>query len=85
VTADDLLLLLVSLGHAVQITDECRPQMWKRLLRRISFDGLRADHREPLPPDASPDTHSPVAGSRPVSRQRSSESSRETLASAMGR
>lgn len=48
VTTDDLLLLLVSLGHAVQITDECRPQMWNRLLR-ISLDGLRADHREPLP------------------------------------
>ncbi|MFB7496373.1 hypothetical protein ACFC09_17080 [Streptomyces sp. NPDC056161] len=25
VTTDDLLLLLVSLGHAVQVTDECRP------------------------------------------------------------
>ncbi|MFE0156159.1 TetR/AcrR family transcriptional regulator [Nonomuraea sp. NPDC059007] len=48
VTTDDLLLLLVSLGHAVQITDECRPQMWNRLLR-ISLDGLRADHCEPLP------------------------------------
>ncbi|MEV5537030.1 helix-turn-helix domain-containing protein [Saccharopolyspora shandongensis] len=56
VTTDDLLLLLVSLGHAVQLTDECRPQMWNRLLR-ISLDGLRADHREPLPADASPDTH----------------------------
>jgi len=44
VTTDDLLLLLVSLGHAVQVTDECRPQMWHRLLR-ISLDGLRADHR----------------------------------------
>ena len=42
VTTDDLLLLLVSLGHAVQVTDECRPQMWHRLLR-ISLDGLRAD------------------------------------------
>ncbi|RDI44725.1 TetR/AcrR family transcriptional regulator [Nocardia mexicana] len=48
VTADDLLLLLVSLGHAVQITDECRPHMWRRLLR-ISLDGLRADLVEPLP------------------------------------
>ncbi|MEV6276813.1 helix-turn-helix domain-containing protein [Nocardia sp. NPDC051832] len=45
VTADDLLLLLVTLGHAVQITDRCRPHMWHRLLR-ISLDGLRAD----LPP-----------------------------------
>jgi AcrR family transcriptional regulator len=49
VTADDLLLLLVSLGHAVQITDDCRPQMWHRLLH-ISLDGLRAEHREPLTP-----------------------------------
>ncbi|MEV0050475.1 helix-turn-helix domain-containing protein [Saccharopolyspora shandongensis] len=56
VTTDDLLLLLVSLGHAVQLTDECRPQMWNRLLR-ISLDGLRADHREPLPTDTAPDTH----------------------------
>ncbi|WP_020672438.1 TetR/AcrR family transcriptional regulator [Amycolatopsis nigrescens] len=48
VTTDDLLLLLVSLGHAVQITDECRPQLWHRLLH-ISLDGLRADHHEPLP------------------------------------
>lgn len=48
VTTDDLLLLLVSLGHAVEFTDECRPQMWHRLLR-ISLDGLRAEHREPLP------------------------------------
>jgi AcrR family transcriptional regulator len=53
VTTDDLLLLLVSLGHAVQITNECRPQMWNRLLR-ISLDGLRADHREPLPADTTP-------------------------------
>ncbi|MEV0703642.1 helix-turn-helix domain-containing protein [Saccharopolyspora sp. NPDC050389] len=53
VTTDDLLLLLVSLGHAVQVTDECRPQMWHRLLR-ISLDGLRADHREPLPIDTAP-------------------------------
>ncbi|MET1074891.1 MAG: helix-turn-helix domain-containing protein [Umezawaea sp.] len=54
VTTDDLLLLLVSLGHAVQITDECRPRMWDRLLR-ISLDGLRADHREPLPLASTPD------------------------------
>ena len=54
VTPDDLLLLLVSLGHAVQITDECRPHMWRRLLR-ISLDGLRADLLEPLPTDISPD------------------------------
>jgi AcrR family transcriptional regulator len=50
VTTDDLLLLLLSLGHAVQITDECRPQMWNRLLR-LSLDGLRAGHLEPLPAD----------------------------------
>jgi AcrR family transcriptional regulator len=53
VTTDDLLLLLVSLGHAVQLTDDCRPQMWDRLLH-ICLDGLRADHREPLPPDSPP-------------------------------
>jgi AcrR family transcriptional regulator len=53
VTTDDLLLLLVSLGHAVQVTDECRPQMWNRLLR-ISLDGLRADHRGPLPAEGGP-------------------------------
>ncbi|WP_409489591.1 hypothetical protein [Amycolatopsis sp. cmx-11-12] len=57
VTVDDLLLLLVSLGHAVQITDDCRPQLWRRLLR-ISLDGLRADQREPLPADAAPDSGS---------------------------
>ncbi|MFE7571060.1 hypothetical protein ACFU76_29555 [Streptomyces sp. NPDC057539] len=53
VTTDDLLLLLVSLGHAVQVTDECRPQMRNRLLH-ISLAGLRADHREPLPAEAAP-------------------------------
>ncbi|MEV6133704.1 TetR/AcrR family transcriptional regulator [Streptomyces violaceusniger] len=57
VTTDDLLLLLVSLGHAVQVTHECRPHMWNRLLH-ISLSGLRADHREPLPAEAAPDTHS---------------------------
>jgi AcrR family transcriptional regulator len=56
VTADDLLLLLVSLGHAVQFTDKCRPQMWNRLLQ-ISLDGLRADHRELPPLDTEPDAH----------------------------
>jgi AcrR family transcriptional regulator len=55
VTTDDLLLLLVSLGHAVLITDQCRPQMWNRLLH-TSLDGLRAEHREPLPADTTPDT-----------------------------
>jgi AcrR family transcriptional regulator len=66
VTTDDLLLLLVSLGHAVQITDECRPQMWPRLLR-ISLDGLRADHREPLPPaaDTAPDARHPNPEQKP--------------------
>lgn len=48
VSVDDLLLLLVSLGQAVQLTDDCRPQMWNRLLS-ISLDGLRAEHHEPLP------------------------------------
>ncbi|MFD2419098.1 TetR/AcrR family transcriptional regulator [Amycolatopsis pigmentata] len=66
VTTDDLLLLLVSLGHAVQVTDECRPQMWNRLLR-ISLDGLRAGrHREPLPADAAPDTGRGVHHADPV-------------------
>lgn len=45
VTTDDLLLLLVSLGHAVDVTDACRPEMWNRLVR-ITLDGLRADHLE---------------------------------------
>ncbi|MER8071163.1 hypothetical protein ABTZ59_23000 [Streptomyces sp. NPDC094034] len=45
-TTDDLLLLLVSLGHAVRVTDECRPHMWHRLLH-ISLAGLRADQAEP--------------------------------------
>ncbi|MEU7044450.1 helix-turn-helix domain-containing protein [Streptomyces varsoviensis] len=62
VTTDDLLLLLVSLGHAVQLTDQCRPQMWNRLLR-VSLDGLRAGHRDPLPTDAVP---SPVATRDPA-------------------
>ncbi|MEV6229024.1 helix-turn-helix domain-containing protein [Saccharopolyspora shandongensis] len=66
VTTDDLLLLLVSLGHAVQITDECRPQMWNRLLR-ISLDGLRADHREPLPTDTAPDVPTTHDGLSPNS------------------
>ncbi|MFE7114151.1 TetR/AcrR family transcriptional regulator [Streptomyces sp. NPDC057654] len=56
VTTDDLLLLLVSLGRAVQLTDQCRPHMWNRLLH-LSLDGLRADHREPLPTDPAPDIH----------------------------
>ncbi|MGH8920200.1 MAG: TetR/AcrR family transcriptional regulator [Actinomycetes bacterium] len=56
VTADDLMLMLVSLGHAVQITDEGCPQMWQRLLR-ISLDGLRAEHHEPLP--SAPPLHRP--------------------------
>ncbi|OCF90759.1 TetR/AcrR family transcriptional regulator [Nocardia brasiliensis] len=47
VTTDDLLLLLVSLGHAVQITGDGNPHRWQRLLH-ISLDGLRADHQEPL-------------------------------------
>lgn len=49
VTTDDLLLLLVSLGHAVQLTGDGDPRRWQRLLR-ISLDGLRADHRDPLSP-----------------------------------
>jgi AcrR family transcriptional regulator len=65
VTADDLLLLLVSLGHAVQITGKCRPHMWQRLLR-ISLDGLRADHLEPLP----------VGGHRTERRTRCPQSTR---------
>ena len=53
VTTDDLLLLLVSLGHAVQLTDQCQPELWHRLLH-ISLDGLRAGHGAPLP--AGPST-----------------------------
>jgi AcrR family transcriptional regulator len=53
VTTDDLLLLLVSLGHAVQVTAECRPHLWNRLLQ-LSLDGLRADHREPLAVETPP-------------------------------
>jgi AcrR family transcriptional regulator len=45
VTSEDLSLLLASLSQTVQM---CAPQKWRRLLR-ISLDGLRADHREPLP------------------------------------
>lgn len=48
VTTDDLLLLLVSLGHAVRLTDDDGQDRWLRLLQ-ISLDGLRADHRDPLP------------------------------------
>ncbi|MFJ2770555.1 TetR/AcrR family transcriptional regulator [Streptomyces sp. NPDC087300] len=59
VTTDDLLLLLVSLGHAVQVTDKRDSHMWNRLLR-ISLDGLRADGCEPLPTDASPNTRRPL-------------------------
>jgi AcrR family transcriptional regulator len=65
VTTDDLLLLLVSLGHAVQVTDECRPQMWNRLLC-ISFDGLRADHRAPLPADDVPGATSGTHAGHPT-------------------
>lgn len=68
VTTDDLLLLLVSLGHAVQITDKCRPQMWNRLLR-ISLDGLRADHREPLPA-GNPDQASLLTRGEVVTQER---------------
>jgi AcrR family transcriptional regulator len=52
VTGEDLSLLLVSLGQTVQLTERCRSQMWRRLLR-ISLDGLRADHHEPLPSAAA--------------------------------
>ncbi|OPC80884.1 TetR family transcriptional regulator [Embleya scabrispora] len=58
VTTDDLLLLLVSLGHAVQVTDDCRPHMWNRLLH-ISLAGLHADHREPLPTEPAPTPAAP--------------------------
>lgn len=43
VTTDDVLLLLVALGHAVEVTDACRPEGWRRLLT-VTLDGLRADH-----------------------------------------
>ncbi|MFD9889903.1 TetR/AcrR family transcriptional regulator [Amycolatopsis sp. NPDC059027] len=65
VTTDDLLLLLVSLGHAVQVGDEChRPDMWKRLVS-ISLDGLRACHHEPLPDDTPPNPGKKPRSSRP--------------------
>lgn len=53
-TTDDLLLLLVSLGHAVAVTDARVPHQWYRLLR-ISLDGLRADHDAALPARIPPD------------------------------
>ncbi|MEU8898783.1 helix-turn-helix domain-containing protein [Nocardia sp. NPDC048505] len=52
VSTDDLLLLLVSLGHAVQCTDRSRPHLWQRLLH-ICLDGLRADLQQPLPTEAA--------------------------------
>jgi AcrR family transcriptional regulator len=58
VSTDDLLLLLVSLGHAVQLTQDDDPRRWHRLLR-ISLDGLRPDHPDPLPVDAAPNPHPP--------------------------
>ncbi|PRY39550.1 TetR/AcrR family transcriptional regulator [Umezawaea tangerina] len=66
VTTDDLLLLLVSLGHAVRITDDCRPRMWTRLLH-ISLDGLRPDHRGPLPDGTAPVGRTPEAPESPPS------------------
>lgn len=48
VTGEDLSLLLAALSQTVALTQQCRPLMWRRLLR-ISLDGLSADHREPLP------------------------------------
>jgi len=48
VTTDDLMLLLTSLGYAAQLTDQSQPHLWERLLR-VSLDGLRSAHREPLP------------------------------------
>lgn len=63
VTTDDLLLLLVSLGHSVQFTDEGRPHLWNRLLH-ITLDGLRAEHREPLP-TAAPRTEDTPPGKGP--------------------
>ncbi|GAA1948034.1 helix-turn-helix domain-containing protein [Amycolatopsis minnesotensis] len=75
VTTDDLLLLLVSLGHAVQVTDEHHPQRWHRLLH-ISLDGLRADHRSPLPADAAPGTdRKPDSESPPAVRRPSTQDS----------
>jgi hypothetical protein len=85
VTADDLRLLLVSLGYAVQITDECRPQMWKRLLRRISFDGLRADPREPLPPMPHRIPTARLRGAAPSHVGGHQKAPEKPLASAMGR
>ncbi|WP_244876532.1 TetR/AcrR family transcriptional regulator [Winogradskya consettensis] len=52
VTRDDLLLMLQSLSCAVRVTQQSgRPRdrtAWNRLVR-ISLDGLRATHSDPLP------------------------------------
>ncbi|ATY10467.1 TetR/AcrR family transcriptional regulator [Amycolatopsis sp. AA4] len=48
VTTEDLVLLLISLGYAAQCTDADRPHLWNRVLQ-VSLDGLRAEHRDPLP------------------------------------
>ncbi|GAA2674124.1 MULTISPECIES: TetR/AcrR family transcriptional regulator [Actinosynnema] len=48
VTADDVLLLLVSLGHAARLTQGGGPEAVDRLLR-VSLDGLRPGGSEPLP------------------------------------
>lgn len=53
VTGDDLALMLASLGQCVQMTERCRPGMWRRQLS-ICLDGLRPEHVEPLP-SATPD------------------------------
>jgi AcrR family transcriptional regulator len=52
-TGEDASLLIASLGQTVQLTEGTCPQMCRRLLR-ISLDGLRADHREPLPAGTDP-------------------------------
>ncbi|AXX31633.1 TetR/AcrR family transcriptional regulator [Actinosynnema pretiosum subsp. pretiosum] len=44
-SADDLLLLLVSLGHAARLTGDSDPEQVERLLR-VSLDGLRPGHAE---------------------------------------
>lgn len=44
----DIALLLASLGRIVQLTDSAGPETWRRHLR-ISLDGLRACHGDPLP------------------------------------
>ncbi|WP_460961856.1 TetR/AcrR family transcriptional regulator [Parasphingorhabdus pacifica] len=52
VGSEDIALLLASLGRTIQFTASTNPELWRRHLR-ISLDGLRACHDEPLPGDGA--------------------------------